>query len=110
MSEDTGRQVPYHRSGGGHRLGVSALLALAGSAIAATGGFSRPLSSFDDFGRQEPINTGRRAEKAAAALAKAQAKRDRRAAKRAAAASSNAAVSRPRDEVSEIPPPAPRSA
>jgi hypothetical protein len=90
MSEDTGRQVPYHRSGGGAlsgKLAVASLLAMAAPAIAASGGLNRPLSDFDNFGRQEPINTGRRAEKDAIALSKAQAKRERKAAKRAKAAS-----------------------
>lgn len=85
MSEDQGRPVPTHRSGGGSTnsmLAVASLLAMAAPAIAASGGFNRPLSDFNNFGRQEPINTGRRSEKDAAALAKAQAKRDRRAAKR----------------------------
>jgi len=39
-------------------------------------------SVFPEGYKERPINTGRRAEKDAAALAKAQAKRDRKAAKR----------------------------
>ena len=58
--DDEGRPVKPHRSGRSYRLALAAALAVAGLAI----------------------STGRRAEKDNAALAKAEAKRQRKAAKR----------------------------
>lgn len=58
-------------------LALAAMLAFSASSL--------PPAAFNTgagWPRRDPINTGRRAEKDAAALAKAQAKRDRKAAKR----------------------------
>lgn len=67
---------------------IKSLLAVAALSSMMTD--YRPLrqkSNYDYSGwNNEPIDTGRRVEKGAAALAKAQAKRDRKAAKRAAIA------------------------
>lgn len=92
---DEGRPVPPHRSGGGQRVAVigagpSGLAIAAALAMAQTG---IPIE-FHVTGRapvefpvrQQPDNRGRRAEKDAAALAKAEAKRQRKAQKRARAA------------------------
>lgn len=98
MEEDKGRQVPWHRSGGGMRvasggrsgLALAAMLAMA----AGTGALGVDLPIVRRPGdddrryavwppRQEPDDRGRRAEKDAIALAKAEAKRQRKAAKRA---------------------------
>lgn len=91
MSEDKGRQVPYHRSGG-QRVAISGLgrpgLAVAAllAMTAAQGIDCTPKGPNDPFERKpEPKNTGRRAEKDARALAKAESKRQRKAAKRAKA-------------------------
>lgn len=81
--DDEGRPVKPHRSGrvsvvggGSYSLALAAALAVAGVAI--VGGVR---DEADWFGNK-PINTGRRAEKDNAALAKAEAKRQRKAAKR----------------------------
>lgn len=83
------------------RMAMAAILALAAySSVVATEaiyGVQRRRDDDDPLREGygvDTVNTGRRAEKAAAALAKAQAKRDRRAAKRMKTASSNAKVSR----------------
>jgi threonine dehydrogenase-like Zn-dependent dehydrogenase len=85
---DEGRPVKPHRSGGGqrvalvgagaHGLAIAAMLAMASAS-------NLPVIRPEWGDRQEPINTGRRAEKDAAALAKAEAKRQRKMAKRAMA-------------------------
>lgn len=99
MEEDKGRQVPPHRSGGGARVVVGggighsrlALVAL----LAATAGMEVVGPAFPITRRrgddgpawpptQKPDDRGRRAEKDSAALAKAEAKRQRKAAKRLA--------------------------
>lgn len=70
--------------GGGHgRLGIAAALALAAASLPVVQvGTRREVDWWSD--RKEPDNRGRRAEKDAIALAKAEAKRQRKAAKRAA--------------------------
>jgi hypothetical protein len=88
--EDEGRQVQPHRSGGGQlvhvvgdghlRMAVAAALACAGIQTVQAG-MHREIDWFGD--RKEPTNTGRRSEKDAARLAKAEAKRQRKAEKRA---------------------------
>ena len=91
MEEDQGRPVKPHRSGGGQRVGIGGFgprggLALAAllAMTAAQGIDCTPGGPSDPFQRKpEPKNTGRRAEKDAIALAKAEAKRQRKAAKRA---------------------------
>lgn len=88
MEEDQGRPVKPHRSGGGHRVSVvgNPGLAIASMmAIVAAQGIDVSIGGPNDpFERRDvPTNTGRRAEKNAAALAKAEAKRQRKAAKRA---------------------------
>lgn len=88
--EDKGRQVPYHRSGGrisvvgGGRssLALAAMLAMTASLPTVQAGTRREVDWWGD--RKEPDNRGRRAEKDAIALEKAEAKRQRKAAKRAA--------------------------
>ena len=81
---DEGRPVKPHRSGGGtSRLAIAAARALAASLPTVQVGTHRGVDWWGD--RKEPINTGRRAEKDAAALAKAEAKRKRKMAKRATA-------------------------
>ena len=86
---DEGRPVKPHRSGRGqHSLALAAILAMASSIPSVQVGRSREFDWWGD--RQEPINTGRRAEKDAAALAKAEAKRKRKMAKRATAMPPNA--------------------
>lgn len=80
--EDKGRPVKPHRSGGfgagRGSLAIAAVLALAASSMPIADA-SRRL--FDE--KPQPDNHGRRAEKDAAALAKAEAKRQRKASKRA---------------------------
>lgn len=91
MDDGQDRQVTLHRAGGRKRVFVSGL-GHSGPAVAAMlervaaqgidvsiGGPSDPFEQ-----KEKPTNTGRRTEKAAAALAKAEAKRQRRAAKRLA--------------------------
>lgn len=74
------------------RANILQLVLTGALAFTARGSFSQqPLSNADFTGRQKPTTTGRRGvidprAKDAAALAKAQAKRDRNAAKRVAAA------------------------
>lgn len=98
MSEDQGRPVTPHRSGGGQRvvvgggagrtsLALAAMLAMTAGAGVAGAGF--PITARSDDRRyavwpprNEPYNSGRRAEKDAIARAKAEAKRQRKAAKR----------------------------
>jgi hypothetical protein len=66
---------------------------LVAALLAASGGMAIPkIGSRDDpfERREEPDNRGRRSEKDAISLAKAQAKRERRAAKRIASAVHNA--------------------
>lgn len=66
---------------GRSRLAVAAVLAMAMSSMpVVTVGKRKDVDWLGD--RSEPINTGRRAEKDAAALAKAEAKRQRKAEKR----------------------------
>jgi len=90
--EDEGRPVKPHRSGGGQRvvvggighgrLGIASMMAM----VAAQGidiSIGGPNDPFEQ--REKPTATGRQAEKAAAALAKAEAKRQRKMAKRATA-------------------------
>lgn len=88
--EDKGRPVKPHRSGGGVRVAVSphagagalaiaAMLAAQGMEVSPIAEASRRL--FDE--KPQPDSRGRRAEKDAAALEKAEAKRQRKAAKRA---------------------------
>lgn len=89
---DEGRQVPPHRSGGQRRRVVSTgnLGLLLASVMAMSGGHF-PVVARERFSELEPrpqtVRLGRRAEKDAAALAKAEAKRQRRAAKRGLEAS-----------------------
>lgn len=95
-SENIGRPVPPHRSGGGARvaitpgagrgsLALAAALAMAGVEILPANPTRRQYSHTDQcgLGKGKPDSRGRRAEKDAAALAKAEAKRQRKAAKRA---------------------------
>ncbi len=63
------------------RLALAAMLALAATVPAVQVGKRREVGSLGD--KKEPDNRGRSAEKDAAALAKAAAKRQRKAAKRA---------------------------
>lgn len=93
--DDEGRPVKPHRSGGGQRVsivgaGPHSLALVAALAIAMPTvqvGTRREIDWWGD--RREPTNTGRRAEKDAAALAKAESKRQRKMAKRANAAAPN---------------------
>ena len=62
-----------------HSLAIAAAMALAGLPIVQSGS-RREVVFWGD--RREPINTGRREEKDAAAIAKAEAKRQRKAQKR----------------------------
>jgi hypothetical protein len=69
------------------------------AALAMAGALAEPIApgkrakDFDWWGdRQDPIDTGRRAEKNAEALRKAEAKRERKAAKRRAAQGHNGAI------------------
>lgn len=76
------------------KLAVASLMALAATTMAgatAVYGVQRRKDDDDPLraGNPDTVNTGRRAEKDAAALAKAQEKRERRAAKRMKAASAN---------------------
>ena len=89
---DDGRPVKPHRSGGvTSRVAIASAVALAASLPTVQIGTRRDVDWWGD--RKEPINTGRRAEKDAAALAKAEAKRKRKMAKRATAMPPNAKVS-----------------
>jgi hypothetical protein len=94
-----GRPIKPHRSGGGQRvvvsgighggLGIASMLAM----VAAQGidiSIGGPNDPFEK--REKPTNTGRRAEKDAAALAKAEAKRQRKMAKRATVMPTNVEV------------------
>ena len=91
--EDKGRQVPYHRSGGGMRVAGAGRGGLALAAMLAMTAAMPGLPvlevrrSREDTPlwpmKPEPDDRGRRAEKDSIALAKAEAKRRRKAAKRA---------------------------
>jgi hypothetical protein len=81
-------------------LALAALLALISGSLAAPvleirkRDDSEPWEGLIEGSKPETVNTGRRAEKDAVALAKAEAKRQRRAANRLAAASSNFVLGR----------------
>ena len=73
-------------------LMMAALMAASGVALAHGGKWPEREQEADDFGlpKREPEDRGRHAEKDAAALAKAEAKRARKAAKRIKNTTSNA--------------------
>lgn len=83
---------PVHVVGSGHSRGhsksmfggmaLAAMLAISGGLVGSGPLTSRMEDDWDRLTKNNPVNTGRRAQKAHAAMTKAQLKRDRKAAKR----------------------------